>query len=415
MTSTSSTARLLAAFLAVAPAAAEASAGNGIRLGGSEGRLHPYLEVEGRWDSNVYYTGTSSVGDLILHLRPGFKLEVPGDAVSVDLDAVLDWAQYLGVDSSSTTDLSRAYGAATLGLAVNRNGTVGLQLDDRFARSANTQQWVFQGAVISNRNDLSVKVPWRPGGGALVLSLVGVWVLETYQPFTSCGPGFNPACDPTTLDGVSYNELRGGAELRWKFLPRTSAVVEGSYFSHQPKDTAIAPELSGFEGRAGITGLVTPHVSATLKAGYMDARASGPALAAGPESWSTWLATVEGEWRPTESASVRLGWDHGYGIDPGNVLSLYGADRALLDARYTVGGRYGARLGASYEHRVYAFQTTADGDLVHVEPALEAALSRWLNLTLAYAYTSRTSSFAAAAPGFDYTKNEVWLRVALTY
>ncbi len=410
MTSTSSAARLLATVLALAPAAASPSAGNGIRLGGSEGRLHPYLEVEGRWDSNGYYTGTSSVGDLILHLRPGFKLQVPGDMVSVDLDAALDWAQYLGVQDSTTTDLSRAYGAVTLGLAVNRQGSVGLELDDRFVRSANTTAWVFQGAVISNRNELTAKVPWRPGGGALVLAAVGGWTLETYQPFTSCPAGVtNPACDPTTLSGVSYNEVRGGGEVRWKFLPRTSAVLEASYFSHAPKDTAIAPELSGVDARAGVTGLVTPHVSATAKAGYMDT------LGSGPKPWGTWLATLEGEWLPSESSTLKLGWDHGYGIDPGNVLSLYGTDRVLLDGRYALAGRYGARLGLSYEHRVYAFETAASGDLVHVEPALEAALSRWMNLALAYAYTSRTSSLSTPVAGYDYTKNEVWLRLTLTY
>ncbi len=409
MTSTSSTARLAAAFVALAPAAAGASAGNGIRLGGSEGRLHPYVELEGRWDSNVYYTGTGSVGDLILHVRPGFKLAVPGEMVSVDLDADFDWAQYLGIEDSATTDLSRAYGQAKLGLGVNRRGALGLKLDDTFVRNANTTAWVFQGAVISNRNDLELEVPWRPGGGALVLSLLGGWILETYQPFSSCAPGSTvPSCDATTLDGVSYNELRGGGQVAWRFLPRTSAVLQAAYFSHAPNDTTIAPELSGFDVRAGVTGLVTPHVSATVKAGFMDS------LGSGPEPWNTWLATLEGEWLPSDSATLRLGWDHGYGIDPGNVLSLYGTDRVLLDARYALAGRYGARLGASYEHRVYAFSSSSNGDYVHVEPALEAAVSRWMNVALAYAYSSRTSSFSSA-PGFDYTKSEVWLRLALTY
>jgi hypothetical protein len=137
-------------------------------------------------------------------------------------------------------------------------------------------------------------------------------------------------------------------------------------------------------------------------------------LGSGPEPWGTWLATVEGEWLASDSATLKAGWDHGYGIDPGNVLSLYGSDRVLLDGRYTLAGRYGARLGVSYEHRVYAFQTSSNGDLVHVEPALEAAVTRWLNVTLAYAYTSRTSTISSA-PGFDYTKNEVWLRLTLTY
>src|SRR5512138_3786436 len=105
MKSTSSAARVLAAFLAVAAAPAGASPGNGIRLGGSEGRLHPYLEVEGRWDSNVFFSSTgAAIGDLILHFRPGFTVNVPSETVAVDLDGKLDWAQYLGVDSADTRD-----------------------------------------------------------------------------------------------------------------------------------------------------------------------------------------------------------------------------------------------------------------------------------------------------------------------
>jgi hypothetical protein len=409
MKSTSSAAGLLAAFLALAPAPAGAGAGNGIRLGGSEGRLHPYLDLEGRWDSNVYYTGAESVGDLILHVRPGFTLKVPGDLVAVDLDANVDWAQYLGLQDGATTDLSRAYGAASLGLTVNRKGPIGFELDDEFDRSASTNAFVFDGAVISNKNVLSLKVPWKPGGGALVVSLTGAWTLETYEPFSSCSAGATAtSCDPAVLGDLGYNEVRAGAEVRWRFLPRTSAVFESSYFSRMPNDTTVSQELSGLDGRAGFSGLVTPHLGASIRVGYMHTMGSPP------EDWGTWLATLEAEWLATDSASLRVGWDRGYGIDPGNVLSLYQSDRVLAGGKYALAGRYGLRLDASWERRVYAFSDTSNGDLVRVEPAAEAALSRWLNASIGYAYTSRTSSFSTA-PGYDYAKNEVWLRLVGTY
>jgi hypothetical protein len=207
---------------------------------------------------------------------------------------------------------------------------------------------------------------------------------------------------------VSYNELRGGAEVRWRFLPRTSAVFQTSYFSRVPNDTTVAPEVSGLEARAGFSGLVTPHLGATVKVGYMDT------LGSTPEPYGTWLATLEGEWLATESATLRLGWDHGYGIDPANVLSVYTSDRVIVGAKYALAGRYGARLDASWERRDYAFQDDSSGDYVRVEPALEAALSRWMNASLGYAYSSRTSTFADT-PGFDYTKNVVWLRLVFTY
>src|SRR5512132_3356813 len=124
MKSTSNAAGLLAAFLALAAAPAGASPGNGIRLGGAEGRLHPYLDLEARWDSNVNFaTSTPALegatpqgkvlGDLILHVRPGFTLKVPGELVAVELDANADWAQYLGLEDPDTRDLSKLYASAS--------------------------------------------------------------------------------------------------------------------------------------------------------------------------------------------------------------------------------------------------------------------------------------------------------------
>jgi hypothetical protein len=421
MNSTSSAAGLLVAFLALAAAPAAASPGNGIRLGGSEGRLHPYLDLETRWDSNVYYAtnqATSTpdslqgtvVGDLILHVRPGVSLKVPGELVAVDLDANLDWAQYFGLQDSATKDLSQLYASATLGLAVNRRGTIGLELDDQFRRDPSTSSFVFQGAVISNKNFLSLRLPWRPGGGALVIAPTLDWMLETFEPFTSCSAATQQSsCDAATLGKLGYNDLRAGAEARWKFLPRTSAVLEADYFSSVPNDKTLATDVSGVEARVGLSGLVTPHLGATVKLGYADT------LGSTPESFGTVLATVEGEWLASESARVRLGWDHGFGMEPATEFYLYTSDRILLGARYSLAGRYGARLDASWERRAYAFVSGADtAQFYRIEPALEAALSRWINATLGYAYTSRTSDFASG-PGYDYSKNEAWLKVVFTY
>ena len=152
-----------------------ASPGNGIRLGGSEGRLHPYLELETRYDSNVVYTDPGkSVGDLILHVRPGLTLDSPGQQVAVNARANLDWAQYLGLEGK-TTNLSRLYGEAGLGVGVNRRGTIGLEFTDTFSRSSSTDAFTLGSAVISNSNALHLAAPWRPGGGALEVTPAVDW------------------------------------------------------------------------------------------------------------------------------------------------------------------------------------------------------------------------------------------------
>lgn len=417
-TVTSRAGRAAAAILATAFAAqAAASAGNGIRLGGAEGRLHPFFELEGRYDSNVYYTADQKqVGDLVLHLRPGFDLAVPGELAAVEAGGSFDWAQYLGLSASETkSQLSKLYGQASLGLALNRRGVVGLDVDDEFRRAQNSTALVLSDAMISNYNALRVRVPLRPGGGALVFTVNGAWVLETFENYFTTG----------ILDAgkLGYSEVRAGGEMKWRFLPRTAAVVQGSWYSRTPSDSAAAT-VSGFDAQAGVTGLVTPHLGATVKAGYTST------LGVGTGDLTTWLAVLEAEWIATDSAAVKLGWAHALGIDPGS--SLYASDRLYAGGRLLLAGRYGLRLDGNFERRDYkrtlgapgaapapfgSLPGSATADVLRIEPAVEAGITRWLTGSLGYAYSKRTSSFpgAAAFPGYAYSKSEAWLRLAVRY
>ena len=90
-------------------------------------------------------------------------------------------------------------------------------------------------------------MPWKPGGGALVLTANGGWTLETFEPFFDeplCDPSATPTCDPDVISKLGYNEFRAGGEARWRFLPRTSAVLEGGWFSRQPTDAAAVARRS---------------------------------------------------------------------------------------------------------------------------------------------------------------------------
>jgi hypothetical protein len=53
-----------------------------------------------------------------------------------------------------------------------------------------------------------------------------------------------------------------------------------------------------------------------------------------------------------------------------------------------------------------------------VEPAVEAGIARWMSASLGFAYSDRSSDFVAVTTpiqGFDYSKTETWLRVAVRY
>ncbi len=435
--SISRAARTLLAWVALAGAGpAFAAAGSGIRLGGSDGRLHPFIDIEARYDSNAYYSADKqSAGDMIFHIRPGLQLSAPGDLAAVDATAGLDWAQYLGVDDPATRkDLSRLYGQALIGVTLNKRGAVGLELDDEFRRTPSTPAFNLPAAVISNYNALTVRAPVKPGGGALVVALVGGWTLETYEPYFQgeiCNPATAATPEICSSDGVKklgYNEFRIGADARWRFLPRTSAVFEAGWFARNPNSPTIdlplsdgttrqvhVEKLSGVQVQTGMTGLVTPHVGATVKAGYGGVQGSSIL-----NDLNTFVGTVEAEWLPIEIASMRFGWVRGVGVEPGSASWVYSSTRVYGGGKYLFGGRYALRGDVAWEQRSYDLVqgSSPSANLVRVEPSVEAAFTRFLVGSIGYAYTNRDSSFPTTlsnAPGFSFSKNEAWLRLSFTY
>lgn len=396
----------LAALALIAPPAA-AAPGNGIRLGGTDGRLHPYLELESRWDSNAQFQSDKAEAGLVLHVRPGFSISAPGDRLALEADARLDWAQYL--TGSDTAKLSKLFADASLGLGVNRKGALGLELRDAFSRSTTTASLTFGSAVISNRNNLDVSVPWRPGGGALGVTALGSWKLESFEPYSDCLDLVNASCGKQELADLGYNDLRGGLEAKWRFLPRTAAVLDGSYSVRVPNSEASSASVTGWRANAGVQGLVTAHLAATLKAGWGSASGGG--------SVGTWLASAELEWLPSITTSARIGYVHDWGTDPGKPFALYGNHRVYALGNVLLAGRLSAGLRTQLE--MLDFRTAQGGTnrIFRLEPTLDYALARWGTVGVGYALSSRNTDITGQPEGYayDFTKHELWLKARVTY
>jgi hypothetical protein len=403
--------RAVAALLVLTLAGGvDASPGNGIRMGGSTARLHPFLELEGRYDSNIAFSdqGQRQAG-FILHVRPGLSLISPSGPAAVDFTANADWAQYSGANKG----LSRLYGEAQLGVGLNRRGEVGLELTDVFRRSRRTQVLVLGGAVMANINELDVAVPWRPGGGALTTTLSGGWTLQTFEPFVSgrlCAAD-TPQCNPSLVSRLNYSDVSGKLEVRWRFLPKTAVVTQGEYWKRMPQDAGVGGEASGWRAMAGLAGLFSAHLAGTVKGGWATSTVTGA-------STSTWYANVEGEWIPTETVSAKLGYLHDSNADPG-IGGGYEGHRAYLDAKALLDARYTTRLSLQYERRSYRGSAVVrTADLISASPSIDAEVTRWLRAGVGMAYTRRTSTLVAGTPplpGFKFDKTEVFLRVRGTY
>src|SRR5689334_7755817 len=76
---------------------------NGLKVG--EGRLHPFVDLEPRLDTVAGYFPPSGSGppsstpspELIIHLRPGVKFELPSNTVAIDFAANSDYLYYTGL------------------------------------------------------------------------------------------------------------------------------------------------------------------------------------------------------------------------------------------------------------------------------------------------------------------------------
>jgi hypothetical protein len=418
---------LVVVALLVAAGPARAAMGDGIRVGGAEGRLHPYIDLEVRYDSNVatYYQPVYELGgDVIVHVRPGLQLKVPGESVAVDLKATLDWAQYLGVQDSATKDLSNLYADVALGVGFNRKGQVGFELGEAFVRSNQPYVYSVATGVTSNYNDLTLALPWRPGGGALTATLGGAWVLETFEAFKSaqvCGPSTgDPFCDPAYVSDLAYSNYGVNLGVNWKFLPKTAAVLDLSWFDRVPRSTLVSIAGTGLRAQVGATGLVTSHLVATVKGGYattLDLSLDPAAAAPLPDlsTFSTWLAQLSAEWVPSGTTSVKAAFTRDLGFDPGTTWALYTNTHATVEAKGKLGGIFTASIFADWGWLAYRDADSSTSTVLTVKPAVQAELNRWFLLELAYQFTDRSTNAPSPPPGWEYTKNEVWLRGVVTY
>jgi hypothetical protein len=398
---------LTAAAVAALALGARAAPGDGIRLGGAEARLHPFIDLETRYDSNVNYTPSNqAIADLILHVRPGLELLAPSDVAAVEFSGALDWAQYMGIDGD-TTGLSNLYGNAGFAALFNRRGTVSPRIDNTFDRAPSTTSLAAASvAVVSNKNTLALSLPYKPGGGALVFAATAKWNVETFDEYTSL-----TSAQKKSLADFAYDEYRVGGEVQWRFLPRTTGLFQADYLSRMPRASNRPDEATGFDVIAGVTGLMTQRIAATAKVGYGSTNATNVSAA----DASAFLTDLSVEWLPVDQFSVRAGYARSLGLDP--TLSTYVSDAVSAGLRWKLADRIAFKMGARWDR--FAFQAVdgANSSYFRVDPEVEGLFGRWLKTSLGYVYSMRTASWPAGLGGSppDYSKSEVFLRVGLTY
>jgi hypothetical protein len=402
---------------------------NGIKIG--PGRLHLYVTEELEYNSAAVVLPSSNTpgapfvvdGELILHTRPGFNLEVDGDNNSFGLSGDVDYLWYTGVITPGDGSASRLDAAADLHGAFNKNGAIGFNIGDTFSRSANTYSPSIPVGVISLYNQARLEIPIRPGGRALEIVPHAAYGVEFFNQYSGVTPGnatcADPAspCNPANLSQYNYQDLSSGLDVRLKFLPQTAFLFTSTYDARFYADTTVNgvlvnPNASELKLLVGLAGLITTKLAVIFKVGWGQGFGDG--------HLSTVIGQAEVKWLPTELASLAVGFLRD--VYPVSGNGSYIDDRPYINGKIFMGGRLSLGLTVSYDFFDFArgdptAPTTSRNDSQLSGNLLcEYQVLRWFVLGAGFLVNHHTSTGTDAADNaLNYTQWQPYVQVTLTY
>jgi len=382
--------------------------------------LHVGAGAEAGYDTNVFYqeTGSAPVGSQIYRvgLFTGLSNASRTGAVSrltFDARAGITYRRYQS-DDVALNGYRNAW-MPTAGLALSTgSGQFGFGLADTFARIEDPPYASGQAAIVRDNNQASVEGRWSPGGGRLTGTLRYTNMIDVFET-----PELKKANSDTNL------LMLDGA---WKWLPKTAIFVnlQQGYVFYFQQDIPD-PKSSSFPLRAtlGLRGLLTEKTSAILSVGYVNGFYSNGASTSGflGSTYAELAFTV----RPTMLSRVVLGYRHDFA---NSVISSFSDnDTAYVSYVQQIAGRLALDLSGRYVHYDYQgyFINATDvapsarvDNFWQVGGTLDYFMRNWVYAGLGYALFANSSSITpsmagAAAPNADYVKQQVFVRLGLTY
>ena len=405
------------ALLFAVHAFAQVEQAPGFKIG--EGRLHPFLQVDGRYDSLVGYFNLDSggnpiaSGELILHVRPGVQFGLDTSSVLVNFNGSAEYLWYTGLLSPSSRQLSRFQANVAVDTKFNRDGVVEVDLGDNLTRSDRTQNPAFGVGVLSLYNNVYLQAPIRPGGRALEITPKVAWGVEFFEPLLlGTVPGCvanDPQCDPNAVSRSNYSNLNFGIAAKYKFLPKTAVLLDvnsdwRSYFSG-----AFAQKFI-LRAQAGLSGLISPRIAVTLLAGYAGDVSNG--------SLHTVIGTAEVSYTVSEQTRVAVGYNRNFLAVP--VLGSFVDDRGYLRGGIGLfGGRLLLNAQLTADYLSYIIQpdnpaaTSRNDFILGVSAGPQVIITSWFDVSANYGLTFRTSTLTQ--PSLNFPRHEVMLRLNFHY
>jgi hypothetical protein len=394
----------------------------GFKVG--DGRLHPFIELDGRFDSLVGFFDRDAAGspvassELIFHARPGIKFDLETPSTLIGFNGSGEYLWYTGILSPGSVNLSRFQANVALDARFNRDGAVEVVVNDSLIRSDRTQNPVLGVGAISLFNNLSLAFPIHPGGRALEVTPKVAWSVEFFEALL---PGFVPACtsgqqfcDPALIQQSNYSNVNFGLGGRWKFLPKTAIIadVNVDWRTYFQGGGTTNPLATIFRSQLGIAGLISPRIAVTLLAGYSGDLANN--------AIHTVIGTAEFAYTVSENSRVAIGYNRNTAAVP--LIGTMIDDRAYIRGSLSVfGGRLLLNSQVSADYFTFlgvpttpgVFRPVRNDFLVSLVVGPTIVVTSWFDVGANYLLTFRSSSLNL--PSLNFPRHEAMLRLSFHY
>jgi len=330
---------LLVVIALVVCAGPALAVGPGLGIGG-EAKLHPYLDLDLMYNSNVNNLPSNETGDLVLAVHPGIFLLVPSQWINLDLGGKVGYSRYFGIQKEEFKR-NVVEGEASLKVVINPQGAFQVEVLDNFNRTEEPRDYVEAKMAGRFSNLAKALLVAEPGGKALRLSAGYGFSFDYYDDDTGLASG----------DQQAHNFY---FDTRWRFLPKNSLLL---HFDMQlleyPNSGANFQNTNSKPLRAsiGLAGLLTRTLSFRLFVGY------GDSLMDSGDSFRSAIAQLA----LAQSFDFGLTISGGYKRDfqPAMVFRYYNEDRVFLKlVQSLVDGDLNLELGFQYAYVSYGSPET---------------------------------------------------------
>lgn len=363
----------------------------GIKLG--DFILHPGLEIEGMHDDNVFLTPSDKQDDFLTTFTPSLNLEIPLNTYHFEVDYslnILKYSEYSSQDAENHI-LKGKLDLKFRDFKINVNNN----FKDTFER-ADTE---FMERVRYAQNDLKGELSFFFPRLETSLRIRNIRHSHYKQIWSA----------------EDRTENIYTARVNYRFLPKTSFLMEYNQGEIKYDTVLINPESDYREGMVGIMGKLTGKCESTIKVGYQSRKYKD---ILDPPNFNTIVTDINLKERFNSRNTLNLSFLRKAMESTFAPNAYYQMNKAWLKYEYKLNKKLFSEVVCSYQLNQYPEETTLGTMSEEREDVLTTTginmkykFLKWLFLNIGYHHEERDSNF----DDFDYRDNRTSINLFARY